>query len=555
MKKNVLLVSLILSLILACNHQKTGKPANPKDFEGGSISVQGTSFVDAYGRQVILSGFNYVNKDPGVNYLNKDSSAVFGQFHKWGVNCLRLGLIWDGVEPLPGKYDEKYLDELEQKVKWANEHHVYVMLDMHQDLYSRKYSDGAPEWATLHENLPHQTGSIWSDAYLMSAAVQKSFDNFWANKPASDGIGVQDHYIKMWQHIAKRFAKYDNILGYDIMNEPFNGSDANAIMPLILKEYATMLAEETGKAPPSEQELMMIWANEKSRLEVLKKLTKADKYSRILDAAFEVNKTFESTKLQPMYQKAMDSIRVADDRHIIFLEHGYFGNPGIRSSIEPLKGKNGEPDKNQAYAAHGYDLLVDTEEADSPNNERVEMIFTRINETSKRLNLPVLVGEWGAFSGSEKSNSTQAARYILELFERFHFGNTYWAYGENLTKCPCFNEALIRTYPQFISGSLTSYSLNRKTGIFTCTWQESATVKAPTVIYISDLKNLIKESIKLTPETNNTVVQSIEDSNAGYLIIPVTENPGVKSIEFKFNTDQSPISIEKKGQGKTNSGF
>jgi endoglycosylceramidase len=545
MIKKDLLIALVLFLAaLGCNKNTDNDRSKLNQFDGGKISVQDTKFIDSYGRQVIFSGLNYVNKNPGENYITIDSSSVYEQINKWGVNCLRLGIIWDGVEPQPGLYNEKYLDAMEQKVKWAAENNIYVFLDMHQDLYSKKFSDGAPEWATLDEKLPHVTGAIWSDSYLMSPAVQKAFDNFWANKPASDGIGIQDHYIKMWQHIARRFAKYDNVIGYDIMNEPFNGSSANSIMPLILTEYATMIAE-SGKTPPGEQELMMIWADEKSRLEVLKQLSQADKYARILDAAYETNRQFETTALQFFYQKATDSIRVVDSTGIIFLEHGYFVNPGLRSAIEPVKGKDGKPDNNQAYAAHGYDLLVDTEEADSPSDERHNLIFTRINETSKRMNVPVLVGEWGAFSGSENSNSTTSARYIIELFEKYHFSNTYWAYGQGTSKLPYFEGALIRTYPQFIAGSLVSYSYNRETGTFNLIWNENAEIEAPTVIYISDLQSLLKESIKSSFNNGNIVIESISNSKGGYIIIPVSGKSGERTIEFKFNLESKYISIEK----------
>ena len=527
------LVPLILLVLIsqACTQTKPTSAGSLADAKGNGISVSGTKFIDSFGRQVIFSGFNYVNKDPGKNYLENDSSEVFKRLNSWGVNCLRLGIIWDGVEPEPGKYDGKYLDEIEKKVNWAAMHNIYVMLDMHQDLYSRKYSDGAPLWATLDDNLPHQTGAIWSDAYLMSMAVQRSFDNFWANKPASDGVGVQDHYINMWKHIAKRFSNYKNVIGYDLMNEPFNGSNANLVMPEILSEYAKMLVEETGQAPPSEQELMMMWAGEESRFEVLKKLTKADKYARILDAAFEVNREFETTKLQPFYQRTADSIRSVDSNHILFLEHCYFVNPGIRSSIEPVKGKNGLPDTKQAYAAHGYDLLLDTKESDNLSNERVELIFSRIQETSKRMNVPVLIGEWGGFSG-EGAGCIPAARFILGLFERFQFGNTYWAYGRETGNSPGFKNALLRPYPQFIGGTLKSYTLNHDTGVFICAWEENSSVTAPTVIFIPDITNLKKDSIIFTPEKGNPVIQPIEYSKAGYLIIPVTGHNIIRTVEY-----------------------
>ena len=505
-------------------------PANPF---GGAISVQGTKFVDSYGRQVIFSGLNYVDKDPNENYLLADSAKVYRQFNKWGVNCLRMGLIWDGAEPEPGVFNDKYLDAIEKKVQWANSHFIYVMLDMHQDLYGRKFGDGAPVWATLDDGQPHQTGDIWSDAYLMSGAVQRSFDNFWANKPASDGTGIQDHYISLWKHIAKRFSKYKNILGYDIMNEPFNGSDANSVMPLILSEYAKMLVEETGQAPPKEQDLMAMWANEKSRLEVLKKISKGDQYARIIDAAFAPNRQFETGKLQPFYQLVTDAIRQVDTTHIIFLEHGYFSNPGIRTSIEPVKAKNGQPDRLQAYGAHAYDLIVDTKDGDQQSNDRVELIIDRIQETSTRMNVPVLVGEWGAFYGMGASY-IPPARFILSMFERYHFGNTYWAYRGTMGSTPCFNEALLRPYPQFTAGALKEYLINYETGLFSCTWTENGKVKAPTVIFIPDLTTLEKSSIRLTPQNENTIIQPIPNSKAGYLIVPIDFKGGKRKLNFSL---------------------
>ena len=93
-------------------------------------------------------------------------------------------------------------------IGWAEKYGLYVFLDMHQDLYSCKYSDGAPEWATLTDERPHITegNMVWSDAYITSPAIQRAFDNFWANTPASDGVGIQEHYARAWRHVAKRYA-------------------------------------------------------------------------------------------------------------------------------------------------------------------------------------------------------------------------------------------------------------------------------------------------------------------------------------------------------------
>jgi len=521
-----------------CGQLVRDKIAHPNELGGGAVTIQGDKFVDSFGRQVIFNGLNYISKDPEANYLLPDSLDVYRQLKSWGVNCLRMGLIWDGIEPEPGKYNEHYLDEIEKRIKWAADNHIYILLDMHQDLFSRKFSDGAPLWATLDEGLPHQTGPIWSDAYLMSMAVQKSFDNFWTNKPAADGIGIQDHYIFMWKHVAARLSKYPNVLGYDIMNEPFSGSGANAVMPLILNEYAKILGEETGEEPPSEQELEMIWASEKTRLEVLKKLSASGKYERIADAAIEPNRHFETTALQPFYQRSRDAIRTVDTHHIIFLEHGYFSNCGIPTSIEPVTDQNGRPDPLQAYAAHAYDLVVDTKDGDRQSNDRVGLIFKRIHETAKRMNMPVLIGEWGAFYGLGESY-IPSARFILSLIEHYQFGNTYWAYRPSMDDAPCFKEALLRSYPQYISGKLISYSQNYETGEFTCSWEENKELTAPTVVFVPDLTSLMKESIRIIPEINNTTIQPVDKSKAAWLVIPASGENEVRTLSFRLVRDQT----------------
>ena len=241
MKKYLVLFLLFLPLLNGCRQSRKGTEEDLIRSSQNPLSVSGTRFVDSFGRQVILSGINKVNKNQKMNYTDNDSLSSYEQLSKYGFNCIRLGVIWDGVEPVPGKYDEKYLDKIEERVNWAAQNGIYVLLDMHQDLYSVSFSDGAPLWATLTDNQPHVTGDIWSDAYFMSSAVQKAFDNFWENKAVSDGIGLQDHYANMWNHIASRFANNKAVIGYDIMNEPFNGSQGTYILPQILTEYARLL--------------------------------------------------------------------------------------------------------------------------------------------------------------------------------------------------------------------------------------------------------------------------------------------------------------------------
>jgi len=517
----------IAVMLFGCN-----SPSGQKN-ENGFVQVEGQKFIDPQGRQILLSGINFISKDPGENYMPPQGKELFRQFRSWGFNCIRLGIIWDGLEPEPGKYNEDYLKEIDKRIRWAADNDMYVFLDMHQDLYGAKYSDGAPDWATLDEGKEHHRGAVWSDSYLISPAVQTAFDNFWNNTPASDGIGIQDHYANLWKHIAERYAKNSTVIGYDLMNEPFMGSSAQQIMPLMLGAYARVYAEETGQMPPSEEELGAMWADEASRIKALEFIATKDRYSRVVDAVYELSADFEKNQLQAMYQKVSDAIRSVDQHHILFLNHNYFANTGVSTALEATRLPDGSRDPNVVYAAHGYDLVVDTREVENPSFERVEFIFERIAESGKRMDLPVLIGEWGALHGkSEKMVET--ARHLVNLFEDHKFSNTYWAFYSDIADYPYFQQAIIRPYPQFISGKLLEYDYNFDTGLFTCTWEEKEGSETATEIYIPDMNDLDLKDMVLFPTFQQVSVEHYDHGPGGKLIISSTGTGIQRTLGFSM---------------------
>ena len=191
------------------------------------LTHAGRWITDAHGRVVILHGTNMVYKfapyyPAAAGFDAKDAAFL----RSIDFNAVRVGVIWTAVEPQPGVYDDAYLQQIEQTVALLARKGIVSLLDFHQDMYNEKYQgEGFPDWAVQDDGLPNEPKAGFPDNYFVNPALQRAFDNFWANKPASDGVGLQDHYAAAWARVAQRFAANRAVLGYEIVNEPFMGSE------------------------------------------------------------------------------------------------------------------------------------------------------------------------------------------------------------------------------------------------------------------------------------------------------------------------------------------
>ena len=424
----LLTLTVLATLLLPACADRTGQTLAPSRL----VHVAGRQFVDPSGHPILLHGINVCNKSKAEGYTGGLGPREFSTIRSWGMNCVRLGIFWDGLEPEPGKFDAAYLDRVAQLVQWAKKAGLWVMLDMHQDLYSVKFSDGAPPWATLDNGNPHTPTPVWSDAYYASTAVQSALDHFWSNSPASDGVGLQDHYAKAWKRVAARFANEPAVLGYDLMNEPFPGEDALHARDAIIGRMAE-LASATGGASNSPSETPKPGTPEAKKL-MIQRLADMRVFEGMLEAGAPIFQEFERGRLMPMYQRVANAIRTVDQHHILFIEPAMSSNIGIPSALGPVTDAHGARDPHQAYAPHGYDLVTDTDNIELTSNKRVELIFRRHGEKSRSLNMPMLVGEWGAFY--EDSRAVGPAKFAVSQFDQLGCGDTYWSYGTGLEKSP-----------------------------------------------------------------------------------------------------------------------
>ena len=139
----------------------------------------------------------------------------------------------------------------------------------------------------------------------------------------------------------------------------------------------------------------------------------------------------------------------------------------------------------------------------------------------------------------------ETARHLVNLFEEHKFSNTYWAFYSDIADYPYFQEAIIRPYPQYISGSLLAYNYDFESGEFTCHWEESEESKAPTVIHVPNLKDLSQDDIVMSPQAEQIVFEYCDTGRGGKLIISPLKEASERTISFPLKAKKGEeISIK-----------
>jgi endoglycosylceramidase len=137
--------------------------------------------------------------------------------------------MWSGLVPSKDKINETYLNEIIQIVHSLASNKIYVIIDLHQDMMSSKFSsyDGVPLW--ILESLPNSRFNFpWP---ISQASIEKSA--FAAYLTEACGFAFQclydnvshfgDHFQFYWSVISKTFANTSSVLGYELLNEPWPG--------------------------------------------------------------------------------------------------------------------------------------------------------------------------------------------------------------------------------------------------------------------------------------------------------------------------------------------
>lgn len=203
----------------------------------------------------------------------------FQRLSNYGFNLLRLNVTWEAVmHEGPGIIDKEYLNYLSSLLDMAAESGLYVIIDPHQDVWSRfTGGDGAPWWTldaagfVTEDDTLHESGSAFLDhlhdtenyppakmAWVTNygkLAAATMFTLFFAGDTYAPGIHVDEHYsncyhddgkgngngighgtnrVSMQKFLQKFYLQFidavaqkvkdkPNVIGFNTMNEPSNG--------------------------------------------------------------------------------------------------------------------------------------------------------------------------------------------------------------------------------------------------------------------------------------------------------------------------------------------
>jgi endoglycosylceramidase len=203
-------------LAASCSSSSPGAPTAPKPF-----SVTRGALRDASGRTLVLRGANVAGSQKMPPHIAAFTAADYARLRDvWGFDSMRYIMTWSAIEPQKGVYDTQYLDAVATRIGWARDAGLLVVLDMHQDLYGEGFAggDGAPSWtcdaarySAFKPTDPWYFGSIDPNVEACADALYVPGE-------------TRDHFVEAWRRVASRLASFDNVVGFDPLNEPHWGT-------------------------------------------------------------------------------------------------------------------------------------------------------------------------------------------------------------------------------------------------------------------------------------------------------------------------------------------
>ena len=542
-RRVVILVAVVLVVAggvvggLVATSGTTGFPATDSYVHGPLAANAGPFLTDSQGRIVFLRGVNAVYKrapyelyaDPGRPWSFTAADAQ--RMAKLGFNVVRLGLIWEGLEPgtappndpaicsagtpqNPHQFNAAvaaaYLAKVAKTVALLGRFHIYTLLDMHEDVYSSEFGgEGAPPWAVCTDGLPIGTlPGRWSNTYN-DPALRTAVQHFWSNNVVGD---LQGEYDRVWQTVARYFSHNPWVAGYDPINEPFTrdltATSAPPGSPLVAGHLECFY---TGKAHPG--------------------------------LSFRDGTTLSCPPDDPA-KGLIRTIQDADPHHLVFFEPDIFSSRGKHNDVGPMDLK-GLVFNFHVYCGLRSGVTGDPTDLDACAAQELHTMHRRSEERPDIASPQQPAGPAWFMSEFGATTSEPLMERLTANADQLELGWTYWAWKYYDDPTGSSDEALVtatgalsptvaslsRAYPEAVSGTPISFAFDPASADFHLVYAPKAQVAAPTVVFVPVAVHYPEGYCAQV--TGGTIVSK---PNATHLLIANSSNASIVVVTVKPRT-------------------
>ena len=442
----------------------------------GRIRATSHGLVDEEGRTIILRGVNVGQK--GGTYLPKHDEASIKELVKeTGINFVRFYIHWRKLEPKAHQFDSGYIREVARIAKSFTNAGVYVMIDLHQDVWGEPFScSGAAAWTSMgldRAQTPMTKGLPWQAQYL-DRRVYQSFNHFWNDDSLpGDHMSLQQHYAKALGLVAKELADNDMVLGYDMINEPFMGEEIEFALDELIEDLASDFDNDVIRATIKSLAKGGNVTQEVGN-QLIKHFQKAENFKKTFKPFARATAAFEK-RLANFYKNVGTEIRRHDQSSILFLEPFALAGVGLPSFLQ-----NPGFD-NIVYTPHLYDCFMDSGLPYDNDDSRVLNALEAHVQTAKRLEAPLVIGEWGHLP--KQADKLHVAKHfantVCSAVNSVHCGSAYWDHDPGDEKKDHFRSAF-HPYARRVAGTINK--MEYVDGVFRLTYEPAQDVTAPTVV-------------------------------------------------------------------------
>lgn len=542
----ILLLSAVLVLTLG-SHPASAEIVDPDSESAplGPLARDGRWIVDEHGRVMLLRGANQVWKgEPWVapTVPGGIDDVVLSDMASHGWNVVRLGVYPKGIMPTRGDVDHGYLDQVAAAVEAFAAHGIYVLVDVHQDIFS-----GFPDWMVpldepigpgtvelmlnlsgLDMDLPAlppaltigQLRAMEPDLGFPLNGFRPSmfmiWDAFWGNDhvPDSDPKGLLDHTGDMMAALAARLDGHSAVVGIEIINESNPGSAILTCLPLVPATGCPLVDQLTQHA----------WQHLTDRMR--------QEAGDDLLIWWEPNVTWNF--LAPSHLSSPPITPDVDDPQIAFAFHDYC-IPGELSTYLGLP-----HEVTQATCATNHDLN-----------------WLHADDVRARTNWPLFVTEFGnSPDPAEAALTLERADARFAHWVQWTNGITDrpWLYenGEGDPYAPAILRQYVRSYPMATAGIPEALTFDADTGVMVYRYAP-ADLGVPTVFAVSDLHypdgyevvvsggrvTSAPGAASVTPPIEGAVVGA-QAGRPGRTEVTVEADAGVDVVEVIIRTAATP---------------